>query len=169
MGGGENFGFVASGPELDILELSRFVDADEKVRDVKPQPEDTVLGKIEMVIAGIVGHSAVPENASAGAQIVSLFQKAMWRALKENGDKDGKDGGPPGEIKIEDFLVALKDNKVNRQEAARQIRDAAIQAYTMGAGLERRTVGHLYTDMNRALRKITRLTSLTDAAVRGAM
>jgi hypothetical protein len=40
----------------------------------------------------------------------------------------------------------------------------------MGAGMmDRKVVGYLYEDMNATLRQITKLTSLRDTAVRGAM
>jgi hypothetical protein len=89
----------------------------------------------------------------------------MWRTLKENLGKYEA----AGEISVREFLVALECGRVNREQAARQLRDVAIRAYTMGAGLDRRTLGYLYTEMNRALREITKLASLKDSAIRGAM
>jgi hypothetical protein len=166
MSGEAGFGFVASKAELDILELSPFVEADEKLRDVKPQSQDAVFGKLEAVMEGIERHAKATDNEVGGRKILGLFKRAMWRTLKENRDKREE---PASEVSVREFMGALRENRVNREEAARQIREAAIRAYTMGAGLDRDSAGYLYTDMNRTLRQITKLTSLKDAAVRGAM
>jgi hypothetical protein len=116
MEGEADFGFVTSRkPEVGILELSRFVDADEKLRGVKPQSQDPVFRKIEAVIAGIKEHATATGHEDGGRRIVNLFEQARWETLKRN---CGKLDCQPEGLPVDEFLESLDARGVNREAAA---------------------------------------------------
>jgi hypothetical protein len=50
------------------------------LRDVWPQSQAAVFGKIQEVMEGIERHANAADNEAGGRKIVSLFRRAMWQS-----------------------------------------------------------------------------------------